>query len=111
MLLDFEFKGDADDQRSSSLIVPIYTQERSTGQYPFTCRIDSSNTSLIEPLSDRELEILILLAEGLTNREIASRLFVALNTVKAHTGNIYGKLGVHNRTQAVARARTLRLLP
>ena len=76
---------------------------------------DSSDTQipesdLIEPLSERELEVLALLADGLTNREIASRLFLALNTVKAHTGNIYGKLDVHNRTQAVARARTLGLL-
>jgi LuxR family maltose regulon positive regulatory protein len=66
---------------------------------------------LIEPLSERELEVLQLIAEGLTNQEIASRLFLALNTVKAHTRNIYGKLGVHNRTQAVARARALGILP
>ena len=52
-----------------------------------------------------------LTAEGLTNREIATRLFVSLNTVKAHTHNICGKLGVHNRTQAVARARDLGVLP
>ena len=71
----------------------------------------SPNASLIEPLSERELEVIALLAEGLTNREIASRLYLAPNTVKAHTGNIYGKLDVHNRTQAVARARTLGLLP
>jgi LuxR family maltose regulon positive regulatory protein len=66
---------------------------------------------LIEPLTERELEVLELFAEGLTNREIASRLFLALNTVKAHSRNIYGKLGVHNRTQAVARARALGVLP
>jgi len=71
----------------------------------------SPNASLIEPLSERELEVLALLAEGLTNREIASRLYLALNTVKAHASNIYGKLDVHNRTQAVAKARTLGLLP
>ena len=68
-------------------------------------------SDLIEPLSERELEILQFIAEGLTNREIASRLFLALNTVKAHCGNIYGKLDVHNRTQAVARAQALGLLP
>jgi LuxR family maltose regulon positive regulatory protein len=66
---------------------------------------------LIEPLSERELEVLALLAEGLTNREIASRLFLTLNTVKVHTSNIYGKLDVHSRTQAVARGRALGLLP
>ena len=64
----------------------------------------------IAPLSERDIQVLQLIAEGLTNREIASRLYLALNTVKAHTGNIYGKLGVHNRTQAVARARALGLL-
>jgi LuxR family maltose regulon positive regulatory protein len=68
-------------------------------------------SDLIEPLSERELEVLALLAEGLTNREVASRLFLALNTVKAHAGNIYGKLNVHSRTQAIARAQALGLLP
>jgi DNA-binding CsgD family transcriptional regulator len=68
------------------------------------------NQALVEPLSERELEILELVAEGLTNREIASRLYLAVNTVKAHTRNIYGKLGVHSRTQAVARARALGVL-
>jgi len=65
---------------------------------------------LIEPLSERELEVLQLLAEGLTNPEIATKLFLSLNTVKVHTRNIYGKLDAHNRTQAVARARALGLL-
>jgi LuxR family maltose regulon positive regulatory protein len=68
-------------------------------------------SDLIEPLSERELEVLQLISEGLTNREIASRLFLALNTVKAHSRNIYGKLGVHSRMQAVARARALGILP
>jgi LuxR family maltose regulon positive regulatory protein len=68
-------------------------------------------SELIEPLSERELEVLQLIAEGLTNPEIASRLFLSLNTVKVHTRNIYGKLGIHNRTQAVARARVLGILP
>jgi LuxR family maltose regulon positive regulatory protein len=64
----------------------------------------------IEPLSDRELEVLRLLAEGLSNREITQRLTVAIGTVKAHVHNIYGKLGVENRIQAIARARELGLL-
>jgi LuxR family maltose regulon positive regulatory protein len=68
-------------------------------------------SKLIESLSERELEVLHLIAAGLTNPEIASRLFLALNTVKAHTRNIYGKLGVNSRTQAVARARALGILP
>jgi len=66
---------------------------------------------LIEPLSKREIEILQLMAEGLTNPEIASRLCVSLNTVKTHSRNIYGKLGVNNRTQASSRAKALGILP
>ncbi|MGD8403025.1 MAG: LuxR C-terminal-related transcriptional regulator [Anaerolineales bacterium] len=70
----------------------------------------SHERDLIEPLSDREREILQLIAEGLTNQEIGSQLYLSLNTVKAHTRNIYGKLGVNSRTQATARARALGLL-
>lgn len=69
-----------------------------------------ANAGLIEPLSERELEVLHLIAEGLTNREIARKLYLSLNTVKVHTRNIYGKLGVSNRTQAAAQARELGLL-
>jgi LuxR family maltose regulon positive regulatory protein len=66
--------------------------------------------TLTEPLTPRELEILTLIRDGYTNRQIAETLFVTLNTVKKHTSNIYGKLGVNSRTQAVARARALGLL-
>jgi len=69
-----------------------------------------SESEWIEPLSEREIEVLQLIAEGLTNKEIASRLFLSLNTVKVHTRNIYGKLGVNHRTQAVAQAQRLGLL-
>jgi LuxR family maltose regulon positive regulatory protein len=65
---------------------------------------------LPEPLSERELEVLRLLGEGLTNQQIAGRLFIVVGTVKKHTSNIYGKLGASNRTQAIARARELNLL-
>jgi LuxR family maltose regulon positive regulatory protein len=66
--------------------------------------------ALIEPLSERELEVLHLIALGSTNKEIAEQLFVAVGTVKAHTSSIYGKLDVANRTEAVARARQLGIL-
>jgi LuxR family maltose regulon positive regulatory protein len=66
--------------------------------------------TLADPLTERELEILHLLAEGLSNKEIGDRLVVAPSTVKQHLKNIYGKLGVHSRTQAVARGRELALL-
>ncbi len=66
---------------------------------------------LVVPLSQRELEVLQLIAQGLSNREIAGRLVISLSTVKGHTNNIYGKLAVNSRTQAVARARRLGILP
>ena len=66
---------------------------------------------LAEPLSRRELEVLPLIAEGLTNQEIADRLFLSLHTVKAHARTIYAKLGVSSRTQAAAKGRALGLLP
>jgi DNA-binding CsgD family transcriptional regulator len=63
-----------------------------------------------EPLSERELEVLALLASGRTNAEIARELFVAVGTVKSHANNIYRKLGAANRAEAVTRAREMRLL-
>jgi LuxR family maltose regulon positive regulatory protein len=65
---------------------------------------------LIDPLSQRELEVLRLIAQGLSNREISERLFLALITVKGHNQRIFGKLQVQRRTEAVARARELGLL-
>jgi LuxR family maltose regulon positive regulatory protein len=65
---------------------------------------------LIEPLSERELRILQLVAQGLSNRAISERLFLALSTVKGHNRNIFDKLQVASRTEAVARARELGLL-
>jgi NarL family two-component system response regulator LiaR len=62
-------------------------------------------------LSKRELEVLQLLAEGLSNNEIASRLFVSLNTVKTHTSRLFEKLDVKRRTQAVEKAKRLSLIP
>ena len=63
--------------------------------------------ALVEPLSEREIEILDLIALGLTNQQIATRLVLSLATVKWHASNIYGKLGVGNRSQAVVKAREL----
>jgi predicted ATPase/DNA-binding CsgD family transcriptional regulator len=66
--------------------------------------------SLVDPLTERELEVLLLLAQGLTNSEIAERLTVVLGTVKAHNNSIYSKLGVKNRATAILRARELGLI-
>jgi LuxR family maltose regulon positive regulatory protein len=65
---------------------------------------------LLEPLSQRELEVLQLIAEGLSNQEISARLFLALSTVKGHNRVIFDKLQVQRRTEAIARARELGLL-
>ncbi len=70
----------------------------------------TTNRALIEPLSERELEVLGLIAQGLSNREIAQRLALSVGTVKVHTRNIYGKLGVGSRTQALAQATRFKLL-
>jgi LuxR family transcriptional regulator, maltose regulon positive regulatory protein len=64
----------------------------------------------LEPLSEREIEVLELVAAGLSNAEIARELYLSVGTVKAHVHHIFGKLIVRNRSQAVARARELRLL-
>ena len=65
---------------------------------------------LVVPLSDRELEVLRLLADGGSNREIASALFLAEGTVKNHVTNVLAKLGARDRTQAALRARALDLI-
>lgn len=66
--------------------------------------------TLVEPLTDRELAVLRLIAAGLSDRQAAAQLVVAVGTIKRHLNNLYGKLGVRSRTQAIARARELGLL-
>ncbi len=73
-------------------------------------RQPAADQPLIEPLSERELAVLRLIAAGLSNLEIAQELVIAAGTVKRHINHIYGKLGVQSRTQAIVKARELRLL-
>jgi LuxR family transcriptional regulator, maltose regulon positive regulatory protein len=75
-----------------------------------SARLTFDSEGLLEPLSNREIEVLTMVAEGLSNAEIAVRLYLSPNTLKAHTQNIFGKLDVHNRVQAVNKARELKLI-
>jgi LuxR family maltose regulon positive regulatory protein len=84
---------------------PIDEPEKAAPSQP-----QAHESELIEPLSEREIEVLQLIAEGLTNQEIASRLYLSLNTVKVHTRNINSKLTVSSRAKAVVRARALGIL-
>ncbi len=92
-------------------IAPVYTEKLLAAFDSVPRRGEGeSHPSLAEPLSGRELEVLRLIARGLSNREISERLFLAVITVKGHNRNIFRKLGVRRRTEAVARARELGLL-
>ncbi|MCL4562129.1 MAG: LuxR C-terminal-related transcriptional regulator [Chloroflexi bacterium] len=93
---------------SAHLLAQFEVEPQSAQAAPETA---SPAGDLVEPLSQRELEVLQLLALGRTNQEIAQQLIVAPGTVKAHTASIYRKLDAANRTEAVARARQLGLLP
>ena len=75
---------------------------------PFTINEDALNSL---GMSKRELEVLQLMAEGLSNQEIANKLFVSLNTIKTHSSKIFEKMDVQRRTQAVEKAKRLGLIP
>jgi LuxR family maltose regulon positive regulatory protein len=77
---------------------------------PHTGLFGTGHDTLVEPLSERELEVLRLIVAGLSNKEIAEELVLAIGTVKKHINNIYGKLGVSRRAQAIRRAQELVLV-
>jgi LuxR family maltose regulon positive regulatory protein len=89
----------------------IDTQDPSSVSRPSSPPARDTTGRLIEPLTERELEVLVLLGERLTNPEIAQRLVISPHTAKRHASNIYQKLNVSNRRQAAAKARSLGILP
>ena len=95
-------------------LLAAFDAEQQENHQPFSSAQDKpsalSTQPLVEPLSQREMEVLQLIAQGLSNQEISARLFLALDTVKGHNRRIYDKLQVQRRTEAVARARELGLL-
>lgn len=101
---------------ASKQVFPVYTRsllamfEGAMPTPPVPSSPDLNTSSLVEAVSEREIEVLHLLADGRTNQEIAQVMFVSVNTVKSHLKSIYGKLGVHNRREAVAQARLQHLI-
>ena len=111
--------------QEGSRITPLLQQARAAGVTPdyvdqllavlqtpnkIPLRKPAANPALIEPLSDREMEVLALLAQGCSDKKIAEALVIARETVHKHLKNIYGKLDVHSRAEATARARQLGML-
>ena len=99
-----------DDEDTPQTLHPYLDSLLDACQAAFGESTLSQQEDLPDPLTQRELEIMRLIGKGYSNPEIASELVVTVNTVKKHTSNIYGKLGVRSRTQAIARARELNLL-
>jgi LuxR family transcriptional regulator, maltose regulon positive regulatory protein len=91
-------------------VMPDYVARLLTACGPVLASAGAREWTLSEPLSVREQDVLKLIAAGLTNREIAEALNISPETVKKHTGSIYGKLGVRGRTEAALRARHLDVL-
>ena len=91
-------------------IHPAYVERIYSASLGETAQAHPSQETLIEPLSERELEVLRLVTAGLSNREIAEKLFISTGTAKTHIHNLCGKLGVRNRTEAAMKAKELNLV-
>ncbi len=102
-----------DEEKSGRILGEIEISKRYVKKLLLAFKTDKPakpKIGLAEPLSEREREVLHLIAAGLSNQEIGKKLFISLNTVRTHTKNINSKLNVHSRTQAIARAKELKLL-
>jgi LuxR family transcriptional regulator, maltose regulon positive regulatory protein len=106
LLLDYRVSGEKQARGKDHELIAYVDKLLSAFAQPK----DMLQSGLVEPLSQRELEVLRLVALGLSNREISERLFIALSSVKGHNQMIFSKLQAQSRTEAVARARELRLL-
>jgi LuxR family maltose regulon positive regulatory protein len=95
---------------SQSLRMLAYTDQLLASFSHPDLGMQSRSETMLDPLSERELDVLRLIASGRSNQEIATLLIIAVSTVKSHINNLYGKLGTHRRTQAIAIARELGLL-
>jgi LuxR family transcriptional regulator, maltose regulon positive regulatory protein len=89
--------------------LPDYTSKL-LAAFADEAELRTPHSALVDPLSQRELEVLHLIAQGFSNQEIGARLFLAVDTVKGHNRRIFDKLQVQRRTEAVAKARSLNLL-
>ncbi len=98
-------RGEYVDRLLGAFEIPIAQPETQTEASK--SKLQNLNSTMIEPLSDREIDVLHLLADGLTNPEIALTMHVSVNTVKTHLKNIYDKVGVHRRREVIARAKAL----
>jgi LuxR family maltose regulon positive regulatory protein len=109
-----EYKLPIDDSRLQNYVIKLLAAfgeplSAATPSQP-PVKAPPSALTLVEQLSTRELEVLRLVADGLSNSQIAARLIVSTGTIKTHVNHIYGKLGVPSRTQAIARGRAIGLL-
>jgi LuxR family maltose regulon positive regulatory protein len=113
-LLNRLAKENPDLKYAERILVAFSNEESGTGRDvsddQSVQRSSLSNQALVEPLTNRELEIIDLLAQRMSNKEIAEKLFISPETVKRHTINIYQKLGVNSRREAVDKAHSLGLL-
>jgi LuxR family maltose regulon positive regulatory protein len=109
-------KGPRDERHSASLgyvrrlLAAFEPPQKSTGPQASAGHASGTDRPSLDPLTGREQEVLALMSSGLSNHEIATRLFVEVSTVKTYVNGIFRKLGVQNRTQAVAEARALHLI-